>query len=162
MNTAERTLINLREGVVSRAQHKDGSTCETPHFTEYTYEITAFAVGFRQESETSNRPLSFYHPTPPSSSHSLFIDSPSIRYSITIYEPGNASVIFLRLRVSMCGDDHLLFGCVRPLCLFYSNASADGVEERSLVPRSRSHARLKRNATMSHAFSCVQPAFIDL
>ncbi|GBP41686.1 hypothetical protein EVAR_24046_1 [Eumeta japonica] len=28
--------------------------------------------------------------------------------------------------------------------------------------RSRSHARLRRNATMSHAFSCVQPAFIDL
>ncbi|GBP18666.1 hypothetical protein EVAR_14436_1 [Eumeta japonica] len=32
-------------------------------------------------------------------------------------------------------------------------ASADGVEERSLVPRSRSHARLRRNATMSIAFS---------
>ncbi|GBP97572.1 hypothetical protein EVAR_90299_1 [Eumeta japonica] len=32
----------------------------------------------------------------------------------------------------------------------------------SIVPRSRSHARLRRNATMSHAFSCVQPAFIDL
>ncbi|GBP36597.1 hypothetical protein EVAR_34341_1 [Eumeta japonica] len=45
---------------------------------------------------------------------------------------------------------------------FYSDASADGVEEGSLVPRSRSHARLRRNATMSHAFSCVQPAFIDL
>ncbi|GBP87111.1 hypothetical protein EVAR_59768_1 [Eumeta japonica] len=44
-------------------------------------------------------------------------------------------------------------GCVRPLSLFYSDASADGVEERSLVPRSRSHARLRRNATMSHAFS---------
>ncbi|GBP75052.1 hypothetical protein EVAR_48732_1 [Eumeta japonica] len=40
--------------------------------------------------------------------------------------------------------------------------SADGVEERSLVPRSCSRARLGRNATMSHAFSCVQPAFIDL
>ncbi|GBP75699.1 hypothetical protein EVAR_98549_1 [Eumeta japonica] len=40
--------------------------------------------------------------------------------------------------------------------------TADGVEERSLVPRSRSHTRLKRNATMSHAFSCEQPAFIDL
>ncbi|GBP50292.1 hypothetical protein EVAR_40834_1 [Eumeta japonica] len=53
-------------------------------------------------------------------------------------------------------------GCVRPLSLFYSDASADGVEERSLAPRSRSHARLRRNATMSHAFSCVQPAFIDL
>ncbi|GBP91738.1 hypothetical protein EVAR_57918_1 [Eumeta japonica] len=38
---------------------------------------------------------------------------------------------------------------------------ADGVEERLLVPRSRSRARLRRNAT-SHAFSCVQPAFIDL
>ncbi|GBP19388.1 hypothetical protein EVAR_12430_1 [Eumeta japonica] len=53
-------------------------------------------------------------------------------------------------------------GCVRPLSLFYSDASADGVEERLLVTRSRSHAWLRRNATMSHAFSCVQPAFIDL
>ncbi|GBP41235.1 hypothetical protein EVAR_30673_1 [Eumeta japonica] len=44
---------------------------------------------------------------------------------------------------------------------FPPDASADGVEERSLVPRSRSHARLRRNATMSHAFSCVQAAFID-
>ncbi|GBP40232.1 hypothetical protein EVAR_37633_1 [Eumeta japonica] len=52
--------------------------------------------------------------------------------------------------------------CVRALSLFYSAAPADGVEERSLVPRSRSRARLRRNATMSHAFSCVQPAFIDL
>ncbi|GBP30037.1 hypothetical protein EVAR_22939_1 [Eumeta japonica] len=52
--------------------------------------------------------------------------------------------------------------CVRPLSLFYSNASADGVEKRLLVPRSHSHARLRRNATMSHAFLCVQPAFIDL
>ncbi|GBP41363.1 hypothetical protein EVAR_84706_1 [Eumeta japonica] len=51
-------------------------------------------------------------------------------------------------------------GCVRPMSLFYSDASADALEERSLVPRSRSHARLKRNATMSHALSCVQPAFI--
>ncbi|GBP51340.1 hypothetical protein EVAR_34126_1 [Eumeta japonica] len=32
----------------------------------------------------------------------------------------------------------------------------------SIIPRSRSRARLRRNATMSHAFSCVQPAFIDL
>ncbi|GBP95546.1 hypothetical protein EVAR_100361_1 [Eumeta japonica] len=53
-------------------------------------------------------------------------------------------------------------GCVRLLSLFYSDAPADGVEERSLVPRSRSLARLRRNATLSHAFSCVQPAFIDL
>ncbi|GBP39920.1 hypothetical protein EVAR_83057_1 [Eumeta japonica] len=52
--------------------------------------------------------------------------------------------------------------CVRPLSLFYSDASADGAEERSLVPRSRSPARLRRNATMSHAFSCVQPSLIDL
>ncbi|GBP37986.1 hypothetical protein EVAR_84974_1 [Eumeta japonica] len=52
-------------------------------------------------------------------------------------------------------------GRVRLLSLFYSDASADEVEERSLVPRSRSHARLRRNVTMSHAFSCVQPAFID-
>ncbi|GBP70953.1 hypothetical protein EVAR_48961_1 [Eumeta japonica] len=43
--------------------------------------------------------------------------------------------------------------CVRPLSLFYLDASAAEVEERSLVPRSRSHARLRRNATMSHAFS---------
>ncbi|GBP20688.1 hypothetical protein EVAR_16561_1 [Eumeta japonica] len=46
--------------------------------------------------------------------------------------------------------------------LFYSDASADGVKERLLVLRSRSHARLRRNATMSHALSCVQPTFIDL
>ncbi|GBP54997.1 hypothetical protein EVAR_34471_1 [Eumeta japonica] len=46
---------------------------------------------------------------------------------------------------------HTANGCVRPLSFFYSDASADGVEERSLVPRSRSHARLRRNATMSHA-----------
>ncbi|GBP36293.1 hypothetical protein EVAR_85542_1 [Eumeta japonica] len=31
----------------------------------------------------------------------------------------------------------------------------------SLVPRSRSRARLRRKTTMSHDFSCVQPAFID-
>ncbi|GBP41899.1 hypothetical protein EVAR_31662_1 [Eumeta japonica] len=48
---------------------------------------------------------------------------------------------------------HNTYCCVRPLSLFYSDASADGVEERSLVPRSRSHARLKRNVAMSHAFS---------
>ncbi|GBP29948.1 hypothetical protein EVAR_18428_1 [Eumeta japonica] len=53
-------------------------------------------------------------------------------------------------------------GRVRALSLFYSDASADGEEERSLVPRSRLRARLRRNATMSHAFSCVQPVFIDL
>ncbi|GBP76969.1 hypothetical protein EVAR_63316_1 [Eumeta japonica] len=47
-------------------------------------------------------------------------------------------------------------------CLFYSDASADGVEERSLVPRSRSHARFRRNATMSRTFSCVQSAFSNL
>ncbi|GBP28463.1 General transcription factor II-I repeat domain-containing protein 2 [Eumeta japonica] len=45
--------------------------------------------------------------------------------------------------------------CVRPLSLFYSDASADGVEERSLVPRSRLHARLRRNATISYAFSII-------
>ncbi|GBP10276.1 hypothetical protein EVAR_72766_1 [Eumeta japonica] len=39
--------------------------------------------------------------------------------------------------------------CVQPLSLFYSDASADGVEVISLVPHSRSHARLRRNATMS-------------
>ncbi|GBP34322.1 Angiotensin-converting enzyme [Eumeta japonica] len=54
---------------------------------------------------------------------------------------------------------------VRPLSLFYSDASADGVEERSLAPRSRSHARLRRNATMSHAFSikqCTEVTMQDL
>ncbi|GBP33657.1 Protein Wnt-7b [Eumeta japonica] len=45
--------------------------------------------------------------------------------------------------------------CARPLSLFYSDASADGVVERSLVLSSRSHAWLRRNATMSHAFTCV-------
>ncbi|GBP20781.1 hypothetical protein EVAR_14507_1 [Eumeta japonica] len=47
-------------------------------------------------------------------------------------------------------------GYVRPLSLFYSDVSADEVEERSFVPRARSHARLRRNATMSHAFSHEQ------
>ncbi|GBP81879.1 Transient receptor potential cation channel trpm [Eumeta japonica] len=32
----------------------------------------------------------------------------------------------------------------------------------SIVPRSRSHARLRRNATMNLALSCMQPAFINL
>ncbi|GBP18078.1 hypothetical protein EVAR_12856_1 [Eumeta japonica] len=56
---------------------------------------------------------------------------------------------------------------VLTLSFFYSGASADGVEERqmrhkpnvqvdraslSLVPRFRSHARLRRNVTMSHGF----------
>ncbi|GBP79154.1 hypothetical protein EVAR_62055_1 [Eumeta japonica] len=53
-------------------------------------------------------------------------------------------------------------GCVRPLSLSYSDASADGVGERSFVTCSRSHARLRRNATMSHAFWYVQPGLIDL
>ncbi|GBP93093.1 Sulfide:quinone oxidoreductase, mitochondrial [Eumeta japonica] len=43
---------------------------------------------------------------------------------------------------------------MRPLSLYYLDASADGVKERSLVPSSHLHARLRRNATMSHAFSC--------
>ncbi|GBP85182.1 Dynein heavy chain 3, axonemal [Eumeta japonica] len=51
---------------------------------------------------------------------------------------------------------------MRPLSLFYSDAWVDGVEERSLVPRSRTHARLKRNATMSHAFSCEFSARIHM
>ncbi|GBP81599.1 hypothetical protein EVAR_62086_1 [Eumeta japonica] len=42
-----------------------------------------------------------------------------------------------------------------------SQAERLGQSCLSIVPRSRSHARLRRNATMSHAFSCVQPAFID-
>ncbi|GBP45918.1 hypothetical protein EVAR_41219_1 [Eumeta japonica] len=67
------------------------------------------------------------------------------------------------LMTRTCEKDHVEKpSCVRPLSLFYSDASADGVEERPLIPRSRSHARLRRNATMSHAFSCVQAAFIDL
>ncbi|GBP44827.1 hypothetical protein EVAR_75695_1 [Eumeta japonica] len=53
------------------------------------------------------------------------------------------------------GQNSSRVGCVRPLSLFYSDASADGVEERSLVPRSRSHAQLRRNATLSHPFSSV-------
>ncbi|GBP61184.1 hypothetical protein EVAR_28393_1 [Eumeta japonica] len=44
---------------------------------------------------------------------------------------------------------------VRTLSLFYSDASDDGVEERSLIPRSRLHAPLRRNAIMSHAFSML-------
>ncbi|GBP37940.1 hypothetical protein EVAR_84926_1 [Eumeta japonica] len=52
--------------------------------------------------------------------------------------------------------------CAAAVSLFYSGASAEEVEGRSLIPRSRSHARLRQNATMSHAFSCVQAAFIDL
>ncbi|GBP24998.1 hypothetical protein EVAR_94292_1 [Eumeta japonica] len=43
-------------------------------------------------------------------------------------------------------------GRVRPLSLFYSDASADGVEERSLVPRCRSYTRLRLNATMRILF----------
>ncbi|GBP48335.1 hypothetical protein EVAR_34828_1 [Eumeta japonica] len=50
-------------------------------------------------------------------------------------------------------------GCVRPLTFFYSDASADGVKERSLVLRSRSHDRLRQNATMSHAFSSISEGF---
>ncbi|GBP74614.1 hypothetical protein EVAR_98481_1 [Eumeta japonica] len=42
------------------------------------------------------------------------------------------------------------------------NASQADRASLSLIPRSRLHARLRRNVTMSHAFSCVQPAFIDL
>ncbi|GBP80718.1 hypothetical protein EVAR_53086_1 [Eumeta japonica] len=48
---------------------------------------------------------------------------------------------------------------LRLLSLFYSDASADGVEERSLVPRSRSRARLRRNATMSYTFSILRAPF---
>ncbi|GBP47157.1 hypothetical protein EVAR_38267_1 [Eumeta japonica] len=68
--------------------------------------------------------------------------------------------LLFHVRILCQNSSHV--GCVRPLTFFYSDASADGVEERSLVLRSRSHARLRWNATMSHAFSCVQPAFIDL
>ncbi|GBP15827.1 hypothetical protein EVAR_94000_1 [Eumeta japonica] len=39
---------------------------------------------------------------------------------------------------------------------------AIGRSSLSIEPRSRSHALLRRNVTMSHAFSCVQSAFIDL
>ncbi|GBP61278.1 hypothetical protein EVAR_52767_1 [Eumeta japonica] len=80
--------------------------------------------------------------------------SPAINEDRSVfYEPGFVSFPY---RYSF----HV--GCVRPLSLFYSDASADGVKERSLVSRSRSHARLRWNATMSHTFSCVQPAFIYL
>ncbi|GBP54786.1 hypothetical protein EVAR_87858_1 [Eumeta japonica] len=75
----------------------------------------------------------------------------------------NPRGVAIALAVFLEGMGYLIGGgCVRPLSLFYTDASADGVEERSLVPRSRSHARLGRKATMSHAFSCVQSAFIDL
>ncbi|GBP67775.1 hypothetical protein EVAR_22177_1 [Eumeta japonica] len=68
----------------------------------------------------------------------------------------------LRLLMTLVTDTVAIESCVRPLSLFYSDASANGVEERSLVPRFRSYARLGRNATINHVFSCVQPAFIDL
>ncbi|GBP92258.1 hypothetical protein EVAR_68219_1 [Eumeta japonica] len=59
-------------------------------------------------------------------------------------------------------DDYVaLYGCVGPLSLFYSNASVDAVEEILLVPRSRSHARLRRNATMSHAFSATLKRYLE-
>ncbi|GBP46789.1 hypothetical protein EVAR_10757_1 [Eumeta japonica] len=63
---------------------------------------------------------------------------------------------------ALCCTNFADGGSLLPLSLFYSDASANRVEERSRVPRSRSLARLRRNATMSHAFSCVQPVFIDL
>ncbi|GBP82601.1 hypothetical protein EVAR_61462_1 [Eumeta japonica] len=43
-----------------------------------------------------------------------------------------------------------------------SQAERLGRSYLSILPRSRSHARLGRNATMSHASSCMQLAFIDL
>ncbi|GBP12798.1 hypothetical protein EVAR_6122_1 [Eumeta japonica] len=69
-----------------------------------------------------------------------------------------------------CGDDEAVIhgyccGCARPLGskeIDASQAERLGRSCLSIVPRSRSHARLRQNATMSHAFSCVQPAFIHL
>ncbi|GBP39069.1 hypothetical protein EVAR_27427_1 [Eumeta japonica] len=69
---------------------------------------------------------------------------------------------YYSLKVRVFSENAIVKCSVQPLSLFYSDISANGVEERSLVPRSRSHARLRRNATMSRAFSCEQPAFIDL
>ncbi|GBP79801.1 hypothetical protein EVAR_56857_1 [Eumeta japonica] len=68
-------------------------------------------------------------------------------------------------------------GCVRPLSLFFSDASADGVEERylSLAPQAERLGRSclsiacsalslahSAQAERDNAFSCVQQAFIDL
>ncbi|GBP52717.1 hypothetical protein EVAR_43918_1 [Eumeta japonica] len=58
----------------------------------------------------------------------------SVRYHIPTREVANAPVTAPESRVSTGG------GRVRSLSLFYSDTSADGVEERSLVPRSRSYA----------------------
>ncbi|GBP01066.1 hypothetical protein EVAR_2330_1 [Eumeta japonica] len=110
-------------------------------------------------------PFPYHHSVPsaitpllPPSYHSLFhhFTFLSIRYSITTRETSNALVTSLGLQVSKISD------CEQPLSLFYSDASADTVKERSLIPRSRSHARLRPNTTMSHAFSYVRPTFIDL
>ncbi|GBP25722.1 Sex peptide receptor [Eumeta japonica] len=119
---------------------------------------------YETESETQNTDaLSRLSPVNessfPSSNNSLPLSSDIL---FLPKKPATHRELSRRLQVSMGGNEQLLSGCVRPLSLFYSDASADGVEERSLVPRSRSHARLRRNATMSHAFSYVQPAFIDL
>ncbi|GBP60283.1 hypothetical protein EVAR_91565_1 [Eumeta japonica] len=66
---------------------------------------------------------------------------------VTLPHPHSAATVTARHGVDV------IYGCVRPLSLFYSDASADAVEERLLVPRSRSHARLRRNTAMSHDFS---------
>ncbi|GBP66611.1 hypothetical protein EVAR_50436_1 [Eumeta japonica] len=60
-----------------------------------------------------------------------------------------------------------LFRCVNPAQPMAKEIDASQAEHLgrsclSIVPRSRSHARLRRNATVSHGFSCVQPAFVDL
>ncbi|GBP48383.1 hypothetical protein EVAR_96422_1 [Eumeta japonica] len=54
-----------------------------------------------------------------------------------------------------------LRGCVRPLSLFYSDASADGVVEiaRSVLSLARSAQAERDNES---CFLCVQPASIDL
>ncbi|GBP80077.1 hypothetical protein EVAR_22000_1 [Eumeta japonica] len=52
--------------------------------------------------------------------------------------------------------------CAAAVSLLLGRIGRWSGRERSLVPRSRSHARLRRNATMSYAFSYVQSAFIDL
>ncbi|GBP59415.1 hypothetical protein EVAR_47974_1 [Eumeta japonica] len=121
-------------------KHKNLSLDERYHtLTEYRREVAASAIAFHPEGKHAEIGLGLRQIF-----EKLRWDAPSARAG-----RGRADLL-------------LYERCVRPLALLYSDASADGVEERSLVSRSRSHARLRRNATMSHAFSCVEPAFIDL
>ncbi|GBP92327.1 hypothetical protein EVAR_99597_1 [Eumeta japonica] len=60
-----------------------------------------------------------------------------------------------------CGDVCSLPTRLENVRIDASQAQRLGRSCLSIVLRSRSHARLRRNAIMSHAFSCVQPAFVD-